>query len=290
MISRRVEIGDVVQPNDLVAELDPQPKHDALREAQANLAAVEAALREASNNMERKRALTNQGWSTRVEFDAAERSFNTAKAKVDAAKAQLHEAEDQLSYTNLLANAPGVVISTGAETGEVVRAGQTIVMVAHDDGVDAVFDVPASLMRQISPDALVSVALTEDPRIHTSGRVRETAPQADPTTRSFRVKVKLDERPENMRLGATVVGQTRMRGNDGIELPATALTVLDNQPAVWVVDPNSLQVSLRAVELRRHASSSIVVAKGVNPGELVVTAGVHALRLGQKVRLLGADS
>jgi membrane fusion protein, multidrug efflux system len=290
MITRRVNVGDTVQPNDLVAELDPQPKRDALREAQANLTAAQAALREASNNMERKRALTNQGWATRVEFDAAERSFNTAQAKVDAAKAQLHEAEDQLSYTNLLANAPGVVISTGAEAGEVVRAGQTIVVVAHDDGVDAVFDVPASLMRQISPDALVSVALTEDPRIHTTGRVRETAPQADPTTRSFRVKVKLDEWPENMRLGATVVGQTRMRGSDGIELPATALTVLDNQPAVWVVDPTSLQVSLRAVELRRHASSSILVSKGVDPGELVVTAGVHALRLGQKVRLLGAPS
>jgi RND family efflux transporter MFP subunit len=290
MISRRVGVGNVVQPGDLVAELDPQPKRDALREAQANLAAAEAALHEASNNMERKRTLLNQGWSTKVEFDAAERSFSTAKAKVDAGKAQLHEAEDQLSYTNLLADSSGIVISTGAEAGEVVRAGQTIVTVAHYDGVDAVFDVPASLMRQISPDALISVALTEDPRIQTTGRVRETAPQADSTTRSFRVKVKLDEWPENMRLGATVVGQARMRGSDGIELPATALTVLDNKPAVWVVDPESLQVSLRAVELQRHASSSIVVSKGVNAGELVVTGGVHALRPGQKVRLLGASS
>jgi membrane fusion protein, multidrug efflux system len=290
MISRSVGVGDVVRPNDLVAELDPQPRRDALGEAQANLAAAEAALHEASNNMERTRTLTNKGWSTQVQFDAAERSFNTAQAKVDAAKAQLHEAEDLLSYTKLLADAPGVVISTGAETGEVVRAGQTIVTVAHDDGVDAVFDVPASLMRQISPDALISVALTEDPGIHTTGRARETAPQADPTTRSFRVKVKLDEWPENMRLGATVVGQTRLRASNGIELPATALTVLDNQPAVWIVDPKSLQVSLRAVELQRQASSSIVVSKGVNPGELVVTAGVHALRPGQKVRLLGETS
>jgi membrane fusion protein, multidrug efflux system len=290
MILRRVGVGDAVRPNDIVAELDPQPKRDALREAQANLTTAEAARHEASNNMERKRTLTNQGWSTRVEFDAAERSFNTANAKVDAAKAQVHEAEDQLSYTKLLADAPGVVISTGAEAGEVVRAAQTIVMIAHDDGVDAVFDVPASLMRQVSPDALISVALTEDPGIHTTGRVREAAPQADSTTRSFRVKVKLDEWPENMRLGATVVGQTRMRGSNGIELPATALTVLDNRPAVWVVDPKNLQVSLRAVELERHASSSIVVSKGVNPGELVVTAGVHALLPGQKVRLLGEPS
>jgi len=145
-------------------------------------------------------------------------------------------------------------------------------------------------MRQISPDALITVALTEDPTIRTTGRVRETAPQADATTRSFRVKVGLNEWPETMRLGATVFGQTRMLGNKGIELPGTALTMLDNHPAVWVVDPKSMQVSLRIVELQRQASSSIVVSQGIEPGELVVTAGVHALRPGQKVRLLGGTS
>jgi multidrug efflux pump subunit AcrA (membrane-fusion protein) len=93
-----------------------------------------------------------------------------------------------------------------------------------------------------------------------------------------------------MRLGATVFGQTRMLESKGIALPATALTIMDNQPAVWVVDPSSLQVSLRTVELQQEASSSIVVSKGLEPGELVVTAGVHALRPGQKVRLLGEQS
>jgi RND family efflux transporter MFP subunit len=290
MIARRVNVGDLVQPNDLIAELDPQPKLDALHEAQAKLARAEAALREASNNMERKRTLTNQGWATKVDYDAAERRFLSAKAEVDVAKAQLHAAEDQVSYTKLLADAPGVVVSKSAEAGEVVRAAQTIVTVAHYDGADAVFDVPASLMRQVSPDALITVALTDDPSIRTTGRARETAPQADSTTRSFRVKVGLDAWPEAMRLGATVFGQARMLGSKGIELPATALTMVDNQPAVWVVDPKSLQVSLRTVELERHASSSIVVSKGVEPGELVVTAGVHALRPGQKVRLMGARS
>jgi RND family efflux transporter MFP subunit len=143
-------------------------------------------------------------------------------------------------------------------------------------------------MRQISPDVVVTVSLTDDPRIRTIGRVRETAPQADPTTRSFRVKVALDEMPEDMRLGATVFGQARMLGSQGIELPATALTMVDNKQAVWVVDPKSLQVSLRTVELERQGSSTVVVSQGVEPGELIVTAGVHALRRGQKVRLLGA--
>src|SRR5271166_1577796 len=289
MISRRVNVGDLVQPNDVVAELDPQPKQDALREAKAKLASAKATLHEASNNMERKRTLTGQGWSTKADYDAAERSSQTAKAQLEVAEAQLHAAEDQLGYTQLLADAPGVVISKSAEAGEVVRAAQTIVTVAHYDGVDAVFDVPASLMRQVSRDALITVALTEDPKIRTTGHVRETAPQANSETRSFQVKVGLDEWPDAMRLGATVFGLANMRGTQGIELPATALTTVDNQPAVWVVDSKTMQVALRTVELDRHASSSVVVSKGVEPGELVVTAGVHALRPGQKVRLLGGS-
>ena len=213
VIARRVGVGQVVKPGDLVAEVDPQPLQDALRAARARHAAAQAVFEEAGNNLERKRTLVGQGWSTGVQFDAAEKAYRSAKAEVDATAAQLHAAEDQLGYTKLLADASGAVIATGAEAGEVVRAGQMIVTVAHDDGADAVFDVPASLMRQVSPDALINIALTDDPSVRTVGRVREVAPQADPVTRSYRVKVGLTEWPKAMRLGATVSGQTRMRGS-----------------------------------------------------------------------------
>jgi membrane fusion protein, multidrug efflux system len=285
MIARKVDVGTVVKPGDLVAELDPQPKQDALRSAQAMLAAAVASLHESENNLERQRSLVNQGWSTRVQYDAAEKAFLSAKAEVDSKAAQLHSAEDQLGYTKLLADSDGTVIGTGAEAGEVVRAGQMIVTVAQGNGADAVFDVPSILFRQVSPDALISIALTDDPTVHTEGHVRETAPQADPVTRSYRVKVGLTEWPPAMRLGATVTGQTRMVPPGGIELPATALTMAENKPAVWVVDRTTQLVSLRPVELQRQDSSSIVVIRGLEGGEVVVTAGVHSLRPGQKVRL-----
>jgi RND family efflux transporter MFP subunit len=287
MIARRVDVGQIVKPGELVAELDPQPQQDALRGARARHAAALASLHEAANNLERQRVLVTQGWSTRVQFDAMQKTFLSASADVDAAAAKLHSAEDQLGYTNLLADSEGAVIGKGAEAGEVVRAGQMIVSVAHGGGADAVFDVPAILLRQVSPDALISIALTDDPTVHTVGHVRELAPQADPVTRSYRVKVGLTDWPEAMRLGATVTGKTHMVAQGGIELPATALSMMDNKPAVWVVDPTNQQVSLRPVELQRQDSSSIVVIRGLEGGELVVTAGVHALRPGQKVRLLG---
>jgi len=286
MVVRQANVGQQLQPGDLIGELDPQPQRDGLRTAQAALAAAQASLREATNNLERQQTLVKQGWSTRVQYDAAERTFQTAKAAVDAAAAQVHSAEDQLSYTRLVADAAGVVTATGAEPGEVVRAGQMIVSLAQHNGVDAVFDVPDSLMRRLKPDVMVTVALTDDPTVRTTGHARETSPQADPVTRSYQVKVALNQPPAAMRLGATVTGQARMTEQPGIELPATALTVEDGKPAVWVFDPKTQDVSLRAITIAHGDSDKIIVSSGVSAGERVVTAGVHALRPGQKVRLL----
>ncbi|MDR3531772.1 MAG: efflux RND transporter periplasmic adaptor subunit [Rhodopila sp.] len=290
MTARRVDVGRVVRPGEVIAELDRQPQQDTVRAAQAGLAAAQAALHEAANNMERQQVLVRQGWSTRVQYDATEKAYQSAKAAVDATTAVLHTAEDHLAYSHLLADSAGAVTATGAEAGEVVRAGQTIVTVAQDSGTDAVFDVPASLMRQVSPEAVISIALTDDPTVRTTGRVREVAPQADPVTRSFQVKVGLAEQPDTMRLGATVTGQAHMLAISGIELPATALTTAETRPAVWVVDPKTQQVSLRPIELQRQGASSIVVSSGLEGGELVVTTGVHALRPGQKVRVQEAAS
>jgi RND family efflux transporter MFP subunit len=287
MIARHVDVGAVVKAGDLIAELDSLPQQDALRAAKAKLVAAQAALHEAGNNLERQRFLVDKGWSTKVQYDATERAYLSAAADVDASAALLHTAQDQLGYTNLLADASGAVIATGAEAGEVVRVGQMIITVAHDDGADAVFDVPAALFGKVSPDAVIHIALSDNPAVHTVGRVREVAPQADPVTRSYKVKVGLTEWPAAMRLGTTVTGSAPMLAPGGIELPATALTMTENKPAVWVVDPKTQQVLLRPVELQRQDSSIIVVSKGLEGGEVVVTAGVHALRPGEKVRLMG---
>jgi RND family efflux transporter MFP subunit len=287
VIVRQAGVGEIVRVGDVIAELDPQPQQHALSAAQAQNRAAQAALTEATNNLGRQQKLFSEGWVTRAHLDAAERAFLSAKAQVDSSAAQLHSAEDQLGYTRLLADSSGSIIATGAEAGEVVRAGQMIVTIAHDDGADAVFDVPASLLRQVPPDALIDIALTDAPSVRTVGRVRELAPQADPVTRSYRVKIGLTEWPAAMRLGSTVTGQTHMQAVGGIELPGTALSTVNGAPAVWIVDPNSQEVSLQPIELERQDSAMIVVSDGLKGGELVVTAGVHALRPGQKVRLLG---
>ena len=289
MIERTANVGDKVQAGQVVARLDPQNARNTLRSAQAAFAAAESHLVTATNTFERQDRLLGNGFTTRANHDAARSGMQAAQSEVDNAEAQLKIAEDNLGYTELVVDAPGIVTARGAEPGEVVQAGQMILQLARAGGRDAVFDVPAQILRDAVPGAVINITLTDDPRVSAIGRVREVAPQADPVTRTFRVRFGLDNAPEAMRLGSTVNGQVQIDNAAVIEIPASALTAVNSAPAVWVVDPQTQTVALRNIEVARFGNVNVGVGSGLSPGEVVVTAGIQALHPGQKVRLLGSS-
>jgi membrane fusion protein, multidrug efflux system len=290
MIRRLVDVGDQLKAGQAVAQLDPQNEQNSLRSAEANLAAAQAALTQARLTFGRQQQLVQDGWTPRAKFDEAQQNLLSAEAQVDAAKAQVELAKDQLGYTVLFADAPGVVTAKGAEPGEVVKAGRTIVNVARQGGRDAVFDVPEQLIRTGPRDPVVQIALTNDPKVHATGRVRETSPQADSITRTYRVKVAIIDPPPEMQLGATVTGSIKLPSPRGVNIPPMALTTADGHAAVWVFDPKSQTVSLRDIDVARNDPDNVVVARGLETGDIVVTAGAQTLHPGQKVRPIGAAS
>ncbi len=288
IVERLANVGDRVEPDQVLAKLDPQNELNTLRSAQAALSAAEGRVIETTNAFDRQKALLPQGFTTQALFDQAQQALRTAQAQLDNAEAQLRIAKDRVGYTQLKAGVSGSITARTAEAGEVVQPGQTIFQVARQDGRDAVFDVPAQVLRSAPSDPKVVVSLTDDPSITAVGRVRQVDPQADPITRTFRVRVGLIDPPATMFLGATVKGRMELEATPGITLPATALTRINGQPAVWLVDPKDMTVSLHNVEIGRFDPGSVLVAHGLEGGEVVVTAGVQALHPGQKVRLLGA--
>ena len=289
MIERSVNVGDQVRAGQVVARLEPETARNTLKSARANLTAARARLVEAQNKFERHRPLMDRGFITRAMFDQAEQAYRSAQAQVDSARAQVSTAETQLSYTNLIADSSGTVTARGAEPGEVVAAGQTIVQLAREGGRDAVFDVPARVIETSSADAQVQVVLSSDPKVQTTGRVREVAPQADPVTRTFKVRIGLNNPPTAMRLGSTVTGSVQLGAGSGIEIPASALTATNQRPAVWILDPATNTVSLRNIEVLRYNLDRVAVADGLQSGDIVVTAGVQTLLPGQQVRLLATS-
>jgi membrane fusion protein, multidrug efflux system len=286
MIERKVNVGDRVTAGQVVARLDPTNEQNNLRAARAELVAAQARLTEARNNFWRQQELLRTGFTTRVRYDEAVRTQSAAESALDAAQAQVNLAETRLGYTELVADAAGTVTQRGAESGEVVAPGRMIVQIARENGRDAVFDVPPALKDAAPENPLIEVSLTLDPTIRATGRVREVSPRADAVTGTFRVWVGLDDPPAGLRLGSTVTGRMQMGSTGLIEIPASAMTRAEGRPAVWVVDQAAQTVALRPVEVARFDPARVLIGSGLQAGEVVVTAGVQALRPGQKVRLL----
>lgn len=286
VLENAAKMGGRLVAGDLVARLESQNEENQLRAATAALAAAQAQYNQAAGHYDRQRTLFRQGWATRAAYETAEKGRKTAAAQVEAAEAQLAAAEDLLGFTELRADQDGVITTVGPGAGEVVQPGQMIVRVARQDGRDAVFDVPSQVIRSAPANPDIMVSLADDPAVKVRGHVREVSPQADPVTRTFKVKVTLDNPPEAMRLGATVNGVMTTTADAVIEVPASALTRSDQSPAVWVVDPANQTVALRPVEVKRFGEYLVSIADGLKAGDVVVTAGVQALHPGQQVRLL----
>jgi multidrug efflux pump subunit AcrA (membrane-fusion protein) len=167
---------------------------------------------------------------------------------------------------------------------------ETVTLRGVANGRDATFDVPAEMMRAEPENPRVEVWLAEDPSVRVTGRVRDVVPQANATARMLTMKVGLENPPPTMQSGANIRSRMRLRSDTAFVLPGTALNETDGRPAVWVVDPQHQTVELRSVEVLRYDASSMAISRGLEDGEIVVTAGVHALVPRQKVRLLRSAS
>ncbi|QDX31142.1 efflux RND transporter periplasmic adaptor subunit [Dickeya poaceiphila] len=288
VVSRPVDVGTMVKKGEVVATLDSRDSENQLQSAKADLTRAVAAERLAEQNLNRMRQLVPNGAISRAQLDEARSNWASAVSVRESAQASVKTAQDRLGYTRLYAPVAGVITSVSANPGQVVNAGQEVVRLATFAGRDAVFNVSERLITSGLKDPLVMVSLLSNPAIKTQGHVRDVSPQADAETRTWRVRVSLIDPPQEMVLGATVEGGITLPGNSAIELPASALTRQGDNPAVFVVDPQTQMLRLQPITLRHYSEAQIVVAGGLAVGDKVVTAGVSKLRAGEKVALAEA--
>jgi len=290
LATRSVGLGSQVKAGEVIATLDTADADNQLKSAQADLASAQSALQTAQANEQRQKALLQKGVITQAQYDDANNQLQTAQAQADSAQARLKSANDTLSYTKLQSDASGSVTATGAEVGEVVGVGQMIIRIAKGGDRDAVFNVPAKLLRTAPKNPDITLTLADDSTVVAKGTVREVGPQADASTGTYTVKIAVIDPPQAMSLGATVIGSMTLDTTPVIQIPGSALMETNGKPAVWVVSPTDGAVSLQPIEIERHDADTMIVASGLKDGDVVVTAGVQTLVPGQKVRLLSAGT
>ncbi|TPL45766.1 efflux RND transporter periplasmic adaptor subunit [Mesorhizobium sp. B2-4-6] len=285
VVSRDVKVGDLVTKGTTIAALDPTALELAVQASKADLSNAQAQFTNTAASEDRQRQLLASANTSQATFDAAKQARQAAEAGVERANAALAKSQEQLGYARLFSDFDGVVTATGAEVGQTVSAGQTVVTVARTDPREAVVDIPDQLTGDLTVGMPFEIVLQSVPTIKTDAKLREVAPQSEGTTRTRRVKLTLVNPPTAFRLGSTITATRMTKVAPTIELPISALLEKDGSEKVWIVDPQSSSVSTREIKIASKSGGSFTVAEGLEAGMRVVTAGVHSLSEGQKVKV-----
>jgi RND family efflux transporter MFP subunit len=289
MVARDVTVGDIVKKGQRLAALDTVVTRFDLTRAEADFADARAQAENAEAAEARSRRLMSGNNVSQATLDQAVAKRDTARARVDQAAASLQKARDQMGYTELKAEFDGVVTQRLAEVGQVLSAGQGVVTVARPEIREAVVDVPEQYVGALPADGVFTVSLQSAPELTARGRVREIAPLAETGTRSRRIRITLDNPGPAFRLGATIDVSLTRKVPRRFLLPESALLVEGERRSVWIVTPDGKSVTRRDVTVASTPETveggRVAIRDGIEPGERVVVAGVHALREGQAVRL-----
>jgi RND family efflux transporter MFP subunit len=290
MLQRQAELGQSVKAGQVLARLDPQDYKLAADAARAQTTAALTNRDLASADFARYKDLLAQNFISRAELDRREATLKSAQAQLEQAQAQLASQSNQSGYAVLASDVAGVVTAVEAEAGQVVSAGMTVFKIAADGARDVVFTVPDARLAAMRVGLPVKV-LVWPLNTALEGKVREVAASADPATRTYQIKASLNAGQKPPALGSTVtvklVGAAAesMQGQPIIKLPIAALRKDGQNVSVWVVDPVSMAVRAQDVQVATADGNLAVITGGLTPGMQVVSAGVHVLTAGQKVRL-----
>ena len=287
LMSRAVNLGDEVKAGQVIAQLDPSDLKLGQDAAAAGLRAAQANWDQVSADLKRYRDLFAQGFIGASELERRETAVKAAQATLDQARSQAGVQGNQTQYTRLVADAAGVVTGVDAEPGTVVAAGTPIVRLALSGARDVVFNVPedrvASARALLKQPGALQVRLWGATGEPVRATLRELAAAADPTTRTFVAKADLVA--GEVRLGQTATVAFDLVKRDAVtRLPLAAVVEQGGQSVVWLLDPTSMTVKPQPVQIAGADGNLVLVGGGVQPGQEVVTAGVHVLTAGMKVK------
>ncbi len=285
IVSRLADAGARVTKGQVLARLDPEDAKLAAQGANAQLASAEADYTLAKSELARYQDLLAKKFISQSAFDSKQNVFIAAQAKVEQARTQAAISSNQANYANLTADADGVIVSVSGEPGQVVAAGQPVLKLAHAGEKEVVVNAPEGQLARFKVGQDVAIQLWADPAKPFHGRIREIAGGADPVTRTYAVRVTAVDPPAQAQLGMTANVVFNPSAESGLVLlPLSALAGNDEKPAVWVIDPATSRVKLRAVNVGQYREDGVTITSGLNAGDVVVTAGVHKLRDDQPVR------
>ena len=288
VLERLVDTGQAVKRGQPLMRIDPADLKLALHAQQEAVAAARARAQQTAEDEARYRDLRGTGAISASAYDQVKAAADAAKAQLNAAEAQAEVARNASRYTELVADADGVVMETLVEPGQVVNAGQVVVRVAHAGRREAVIQLPETLRPAVG--SVGQATLFGKEGVTVPARLRQLSDTADRLTRTFEARYVLDGELSNAPLGTTVaiqIPETQSDVQGGLRVPIGSLFDAGKGPGVWVIEGEPAKVSWRSVAVQRLDDDSARIAGQLKQGDQIVALGAHLLREGEQVRVAG---
>ncbi len=294
------EEGTFVRRGQTLFVIDPQVYRARVQKARAQLTKARANARKAERDLARITPLYQQNAASHLDLDNAEPARESALAEEHVAAADLTQAELTLSYTAVQSPISGYISQRSADIGTLVGpSGKSLLAtVVKSDTVLVDFSMTAldylrSKNRNVNLghrsgdrewDPYVTVTLADGSQYPCRGLVDFASPQVDPSTGTFQVRAEMPN-PDHVLLPGE---STRVKVlmdvvENAVSVPSKAVEIERGGAYVYVVRPDSV-VERRFVETGQENGNSVIIERGLAPGEQLVTEGYHKLRHGMKVR------
>jgi len=287
--------GQMVKAGDLLAEIDPRPFQVQLQQAQGQLARDEALLANARIDLDRYRTLLAQDSIAKQQVDAQASLVAQLEGTVKTDRAAVANAQLQLTYSRITAPVDGRVGLRQVDPGNIVGTNDAngIIVITQLQPINVLFTLPQDALPQVlaryaSGEKLPVEAWDRELKNRlATGTLASIDNVIDPATGTVKLKAEFANKENRLFPNQFVnvrVGLDTER--DATIVPSAAIQRGAQGTFVYVVGPDNA-VSLRQVVLGPGDGGDIAVAKGLQPGDIVVTDGVDRLREGTKVELPG---
>ena len=282
IVERLVNVGEQVKAGQPLMRMDETDLRLALAAKRNAVAAARATVVQTDADERRYANLVNDGWTSRQRYEQAKAASDTANAQLAAAEAEARVAENQATYSVLVADADGTVTQTLGEPGQVVSAGQTVVRLAQSGPREAVVALPETIRPAIGSLAEASLYGSDGRRY--AAHLRQLSDSADAQTRTYEARYVLDGEAAAAPLGATVtIRLASQESQPEVQVPLGAVLDDGQKTGVWVFDSATSTIHFQPIKLVRVTSENAVIS-GLNFGDPVVSLGAHLLQDGTRVR------
>jgi multidrug efflux system membrane fusion protein len=288
--NRYVDSGARVQAGQILARLDDQDLSLQSQAANSSVQALKADRDLAQSELRRYRDLVGKQLVSQSLYDAKIAQANAASSRYQQAISQSKVNANQASYAVIRSPGAGIISKRMLEAGQVVSAGQTVFAFAANGARDVAITVAEQHLPKLRLGQVVWVELWTQPGKKYPAKIREIAGSADELTRTYAVRVALDETDAPTQLGQSARVLFSNAQSALLSVPLSALTEINGKPALWVIDENNTRIHKRAVHVSRYGAQYAEISQGIAQNEWIVQAGVHLLRENETISAVDSNN